>query len=43
LKYRTPNKNIEGVKFKTNITKDGWSETVIDKKDNIQLKIGEVK
>jgi hypothetical protein len=37
------NKNIKGVKFKTNITKDGWSETVIDKKDNIQLKIGGVK
>jgi hypothetical protein len=37
------NKNIKGVKFKTNITKDGWSEKVIDKKDNIQLKIGEVK
>jgi hypothetical protein len=37
------NKNIKGVKFKTSITKDGWSEKVIDKKDNIQLKIGGVK
>jgi hypothetical protein len=37
------NKNIKGVKFKTNITKDGWSEKVIDKKDNIQIKIGGVK
>jgi hypothetical protein len=36
------NKNIKGVKFKTSITKDGWSEKVIDKKDNIQIKIGEV-
>jgi hypothetical protein len=37
------NKNIKGVKFKTNITKDGWSEKVIDKKNNIQIKIGGVK
>jgi hypothetical protein len=37
------NKNIKGVKFKTSITKDGWSEKVIDKKDNIQIKIGGVK
>jgi hypothetical protein len=35
------NKNIKGVKFKTNITKDGWSANVIDKKDKIQIKIGE--
>jgi hypothetical protein len=35
------NKNIKGVKFKTSITKDGWSEKVIDKKDNIQIKIGD--
>jgi hypothetical protein len=27
----------------TSITKDGWSEKVIDKKDNIQIKIGGVK
>jgi hypothetical protein len=31
------------VKFKTSVTKDGWSEKVIDKKDNIQIKIGGVK
>ena len=37
------NKNIKGVKFKTSVTKDGWSEKVIDKKDNIQIKIGGVK
>jgi uncharacterized protein YdeI (BOF family) len=27
--------------IKTNITKDGWSANVIDKKDKIQIKIGE--
>ena len=37
------NKNLKGIKFKTSITKDGWSEKVIDKKDNIQIKIGGVK
>ena len=35
------NKNLKGIKIKTNITKDGWSANVIDKKDKIQIKIGE--
>jgi hypothetical protein len=33
------NKNLKGIKIKTNITKDGWSANVIDKKDKIQIKI----
>jgi hypothetical protein len=36
------NKNLKGIKIKTNITKDGWSANVIDKKDKIQIKIGVV-
>jgi hypothetical protein len=35
------NKNLKGIKIKTNITKDGWSANVVDKKDKIQIKIGE--
>jgi hypothetical protein len=31
----------KGIKIKTNITKDGWSANVVDKKDKIQIKIGE--
>ena len=34
------NKNLKDIKIKTNITKDGWSANVIDKKDKIQIKIG---
>jgi flagellar biosynthesis protein FliQ len=36
-------KNLKDIKIKTNITKDGWSANVVDKKDKIQIKIGEVK
>jgi hypothetical protein len=35
------NKNLKDIKIKTNITKDGWSANVIDKKDKIRIKIGE--